>query len=79
MREMLALQQELLGDPNQRTWEKPYIDPGSGRLVGGTAFERTGIQGAGDGGRTYNIGLTVQSKKGLWAPGNIRTCRSYYI
>ncbi|TFY59752.1 hypothetical protein EVG20_g7667, partial [Dentipellis fragilis] len=31
MQEMLALQQELLCDPNQRTREKPHIDSGSGR------------------------------------------------
>ncbi|KAA1479994.1 hypothetical protein DENSPDRAFT_887262 [Dentipellis sp. KUC8613] len=68
-KEMVALRDMILGPRDMRTADKPYRDQATGDLVGGTAYERFGVEGARDGGRAYNEAITCQQQTGIVAPG----------
>ncbi|KAA1479704.1 hypothetical protein DENSPDRAFT_898846 [Dentipellis sp. KUC8613] len=67
---LLSLRDSILGPRELRTADKPHKDPQTGQLVGGTAFERTGVLGGKDRGRAYNVGQMKQAQRGVMAPSS---------
>jgi hypothetical protein len=63
-----SVRDSFLGSANDMTSNAPVPDPNTGKLIGGTAFERCGQRAVKESGRCYSLSMTHQRQRALVGP-----------